>query len=689
MQHMKTKILSIITLFLLTLSMSAQIDRSIQPKPGPSPKINIGQPKTFELKNGLKVLVVENHVLPRVSATLTIDNNLISEGNKAGVSSLTGSLMGSGTKNISKDAFNEEVDYLGANISFSSQGAYMRSLSKYFPRVLELMADAAQNPVFTQEDFDKEVNLLIDGIKSGEKSVANIANRVQSALAYGKNHPYGEFTTKKTVQNIKLADVKNFYNTYFKPNNAYLVIVGDVNFKEVKKLIKKYFNNWEKGELPSYTIPTVKNVAKTEIDFIDMPNAVQSNIAVLNTVNLKMSNPDFFAVKLANKILGGGGEGRLFLNLREDKGYTYGAYSSIRSNEKTATIFKASAQVRNMVTDSSAVEFIKEIKKFRDSLVSEEDLKNAKAAYIGSFVRNVEKPETVARYALNIKINNLPEDFYETYLTKINAVTVKDIQRVAQKYFSADNARIVIVGKALDVLPNLEKLPYTINYFDKEANPTSKPEMTKPIPAGVTKETVINHYFEAIGGLEKVNTIKTVFNKSEASMQGMTLILESKSMAPNKQSVIMSGMGMVMSKMKFDGEKGYSEQQGRRMDLTGKELEKVKSNTVPFPETGYATDEKVSLEKIEPIDGSDTYVLKIGDDVSVYYDVASGLKIKQVTKIKVGEKTMYQTFGFSDYKEVDGIKFPYLISMTMGPQKFEFNTKEIVINKGVSDSDFE
>ncbi len=244
---MKTKILSIITLFLLTLSMSAQIDRSIQPKPGPSPKINIGQPKTFELKNGLKVLVVENHVLPRVSATLTIDNNLIFEGDKAGVSSLTGSLMGSGTKNVSKDAFNEEVDYLGANISFSSQGAYMRSLSKYFPRIVELMADAAQNPVFTQEEFDKEVNLLLDGIKSGEKSVANIANRVQSALAYGKNHPYGEFTSKKTVQNIKLADVQNFYNTYFKPNNAYLVIVGDVNFKEVKKLVKKYFNNWEKA----------------------------------------------------------------------------------------------------------------------------------------------------------------------------------------------------------------------------------------------------------------------------------------------------------------------------------------------------------------------------------------------------------------------------------------------------------
>ena len=686
---MKTKFISIVTLFLLTFSMSAQIDRSIQPKPGPSPKINLGKPETFELKNGLKVLVVENHKLPRVSATLTIDNNLIFEGDKAGVSSLTGSLLGSGTTTISKDAFNEEVDYLGARLSFSSQGARLNALSKYFPRILELMADGSQNPIFNQEEFDKEANILLDGIKSGEKSVATIARRVQSALAYGKNHPYGEFLSKETIENVSLADVQNFYNSYYKPNNAYLIIVGDIKFKEVKKLVKKHFKNWGKGDLPTYTIPNVNNVAKTEIDFINMPNAVQSDIAVLNTVDLKMSNPDYFAVKLANKILGGGGEGRLFLNLREDKGYTYGAYSSIGSNEKTATTFKASAQVRNIVTDSAVVEFIKEIKKFRDTPVTKEELSNTKAAYVGNFVRNVEKPSTVAGYALNIKINKLPEDFYETYLTKINAVTIEDIQRVAQKYFSADQTRIIVTGKALDVLPNLEKLPYTINYFDKEANATSKPEMTKPIPAGVTKQTVLDHYFDAIGGVEKLKEITSVYNKSEASFQGMALTMESKSMVPNKQSVVMSGMGMILSKMIFDGEKGYSEQQGRKTELSGDVLAKTKANIVPFPETGYVLDEQVLLEKIEPINGSDAYVIKKGDDTTIYYNVTTGFKVKQVTKVEAGGQTMYQTFDFSDYKEVSGIKFPHLFKMTAGPQIFEFIAKEIIINDGVSNSDFE
>jgi predicted Zn-dependent peptidase len=666
--------------------MSAQIDRSIQPKPGPSPKINLGKPETFELKNGLKVLVVENHKLPRVSATLTIDNNLIFEGDKAGVSSLVGSLIGSGTKNISKDAFNEDVDYLGARLSFSSQGARLNTLSKYFPRILELMADGSQNPIFTQEEFDKEVNILLDGIKSGEKSVGTIARRVQYALAYGKNHPYGEFTSKETVENVTLSDVQNFYNTYFKPNNAYLVIVGDVNFKEVKKLVKKHFKNWEKGDLPSYTIPQVNNIATTEIDFIDMPNAVQSDVTVLSTVDLKMSNSDYFAVKLANKILGGGGEGRLFLNLREDKGYTYGAYSSINSDEKTATTFKASAQVRNMVTDSAVVEFIKEIKKFRNTPVTKEELNNTKAAYVGSFVRNVEKPQTIAGYALNIKINNLPDDFYETYLSKINAVTIEDIQRVAQKYFSADNARIIVTGKALDVLPNLEKLPYKINYFDKEANSTSKPEMTKPIPVGVTKQTVIDHYFEAIGGIDKIKALESTLITYEASAMGNTILNTEKRTATKYANETSMG-GNVIMKIVMTEAGVFRNKQPLPEGISNE----MKYTLGTFLEMGLLTNENSKLTAIEPVDGKDAYVISTKGEIissAVYFDAETGLKIKETQTITMGGRTQNQEATFTDYKEFNGVKFPEIKTGNLGPQTVIFKLTDAKVNEGVSDSDF-
>ncbi|MDP3312863.1 pitrilysin family protein [Lutibacter sp.] len=685
---MKTKILSIITLFLFATSLVAQIDRSIQPKPGPSPKINLGKPQVFELKNGLKVLVVENHKLPRVSATLTLDNPLIFEGEKAGVSSLTGSLLGGGTKTISKDAFNEEVDYLGASISFSSQNASMSSLSKYYPRILELMANAALNPLFSQVEFDKEVNKLLDNIKSGEKSVENIASRVQNGLAYSKKHPYGEFASKESVEKVTLVDVQNFYNTYFKPTNAYLVIVGDVNFKDVKKLVTSQFSKWQNGVVPAYLNPSINNVSKTEINFIDMPNSVQSDVTVLNAVDFKMNDADYFAVLLANRIFGGDFNSHLNMNLREKHGYTYGARSGISADKNTFSVFSSGAQVRNAVTDSTVIEIMKELQQIRTVKVSEEELANVKAAYVGSFVRNIEKPQTVAGYALSIRTNNLPADFYETYLTKLNAVTIEDVQRVSQKYFSADNARIIVTGKALDVLPSLEKLPYKIVFYDKEGNVTAKPELTKPIPTGITKQVVFDNYIKAIGGADKVAKIKTVLSKAEATMQGMTLTMEIKSMAPTKQSVIVSGMGMVFSKMIFDGEKGYSEQQGAKKDLAGDELEKIKATSELFPELSYGKNDKVTLVNIEPINGNDAYVVKMGDDTTIYYDVKSGLKIKQVTEVKAMGQTMQQGMEFADFKEVNGVKFPHLYKMSAGPQQFDFITKELKINEGVTVTDF-
>ncbi|MDP2087967.1 MAG: pitrilysin family protein [Flavobacteriaceae bacterium] len=684
---MKTKIFSIIFLFLLSISVTAQIDRSQQPKSGPAPKINLGKPKTFELKNGLKVLVVENHKLPRVSASLTIDNPPIFEGEKAGLTSLTGSLLGSGSKKMTKDAFNEEVDFLGARIFFSSQGAGLNSLSRYFPRVLELMADAALNPVFTQEEFDKERNKLLDNIKSSEKSVAAIASRVQNVVLYGKNHAYGEFVSQETANKVSLDDVTNFYNTNFKPNNAYLVIVGDVDFKEVKKLVTKYFNGWKKGTIAPANLPEVANVAKTEINFINMPNAVQSEVAVVNAVQLKMSDPDYHAVLVANQILGGDFNSYLNMNLREARGYTYGARSRV-NDDKYIGSFKASTSVRNMVTDSTVVEMTKEIKRIRTENVTEEALKNVKAGYMGKFVLALEQPSTIARYALNIKVNNLPENFYETYLEKINAVTIEDIQRVSQKYFNIDNARIVIAGKAIDVIPNLEKGSFKINYFDTYGNPTAKPELSKPIPAGVTIDTVIDNYFKAIGGKDKTNTVKSVVTTSEATVQGMSLQMITKQMIPNKFSMSMSMMGNVMSQTTFDGEKGFVMQMGQKTPIQGDELIKVKETSLPFYENGYL--KKAQLLKIEPIDGNDAYVVKIGEETTVHYDVKNGLKISESTTQKLPNgQEMTQTIKYADYKEVGGIKFPHTLKMSVGPQLIDLIVKEIKVNQGVTSADFQ
>lgn len=688
---MRKNIVAIAVLFLSAIGVQAQIDRSQMPEPGPAPKINLEEPESFTLKNGLRVMVVEDSKLPRVNMILTMDNPPYAQGDKAGVSQLTSGLLGKGSTNISKDEFNEEVDFLGARLNFSSNGASANTLSKFFPRVMELMAEGALNPNFVQEEFDPEKERLITGLKSTEKDVASNARQIRSALAYGKDHPYGEFATIESVEGVTLQDVKEYYNTFFVPANAYLVVIGDVNTKEVKKLAKKNFGKWKKNSLPNHQLPEVKNVAKTQINFVDFPNAVQSEIHVINSIDLTMDNEDYFPTLIANQILGGGGEGRLFLNLREDKGYTYGAYSSTR-DDKYAGSFSASASVRNEVTDSATVAFLDELHRIRNEQVSNEELENAKAKYTGNFVMALEQPSTVAQYALNIETEDLPGDFYENYLQRINQVSIQDIQRVAKKYFQTDNTRIVIVGKGSEVADKLENLTYNgekipVKYFNKYAEPIEKPEFKKEIDPSITVETVYEMYIEAIGGREAVESIQSVFTTAQANIQGQQLSLEMIITADGKSSNTVSMMGNVMSKQVFDGENGFVVANGQKIPFDQAQAEAAKAEADPFPEL--SASETAVLEGIETVDDQDAYVIAVSEDMKNYYSVDSGLKIQSVRTITQMGQTITMPTIFSDYREVEGVLFPFSISQSMGPQSFVFEVSEIKINQDVSDEDFQ
>ncbi len=675
------KIAIILSSLFLTITMQAQ-DRS-QPKPGPAPKINIGKPQTFELPNGLKVLVVENNKLPRVSYNLTIDVAPYAENEKKGVSDLTSSLMGNGTKTMSKDAFNEETDFLGASINFSSSGAFANGLSKYADRILELMADGALNPVFTQEEFDKEKAKLLEGLKSQEKSVPAIARRVENVLAYGKNHPNGEYLSEATINNVTLKDVTLNYTTYFAPQNAYLVVVGDVKFENVKKSIEKLFGPWKKGTAPKVTYPDPKDVQYTQINFVDAPNAVQSEISAVHITKLKMTDKDYFAALLANQILGGDFNSYLNMNLREAHGWTYGARSSLRGT-KYVSNFSASTQVRNAVTDSAVVEILKEIKRIRTEKVSDDVLSNVKAGYVGNFVMQIEKPATVARYALLTKTQGLPADFYENYIKNINAVTADDILRVAKKYFLADNLRIVIVSKGSEVLPGLEKLNIPIFYFDKYGTKVEKPQ-EKKVSADVTAKSVLEKYIAAVGGQKAVSEVKTLSYKGSTTIPGAPapVAYSYKSDAAGKLAVELSMSGMSLMKQVVNGNTGYAAQQGQKMNLEGEMLEDLKSNAHPFPELKMLTQEGITLKGIENQDGKDCYAIVSGKTTS-YYEVSSGLKIAEVSATPQGNSTI----SFKDYRDVKGVKVPFNTVMNVG---FELDIKmeEVKVNEGVSDADFQ
>lgn len=664
-----------------------QATNRTQPQPGKPPIINIKKPKTFVLANGMKVLVVENHKLPRVSFNLALDNPLFIEGNKKGVDELTGNLIGNESEKTTKTAFHEEIDFLGAEMNFSSHGVTANSISKYGARVLELMAEAVLHANFTQEEFDKEKAKLIEGLKAEEKSVPAIANRVVDVLAFGKNHPSGEFMTEQTLNNISLADVENNYKNYFVPENAYLVIVGDVKFDNVKAAVEKLFGAWEKKSSPKTPYENPENVPNLQINVVDVPNAVQSEITLVNTLNLKMSDPDFFPAVIANQILGGDFNSYLNMNLREEHGWTYGARSNVGVGKYTSKFFAKSA-VRNAVTHSAVTEFIKEIKRIRTEKVTDEVLSTVKAGYIGRFVMQVEKPQAVARYALNIETEKLPADFYEKYIQTINGVTADDILRVANKYFLIDNIRIVVVGKGSEIAPGLEKLNIPMFYFDKYGNPLEK-LLNKEIPTGITAQKIFENYIKAIGGEEAVSSVKSI------SMIGSTSIPQAPAPLTYISKIDTNGNSLVeitmnsmnMMKQVINSKGAYSIEQGQRLDFEGEELAEMKASAIPFEEILLVKNPNLTIDRIETIDGKDTFAI-INGKTTYFYDTKTGLKLAESKVIEQDDEPIIASTNFGDYREVKNIKVPFNIIQNIGIE-LDIKISEIKINEGVKDSDFQ
>jgi hypothetical protein len=402
-----------------------------------------------------------------------------------------------------------------------------------------------------------------------------------------------------------------------------------------------------------------------------------------------MADEDYFPVLVANQILGGSFGSYLNMNLREDKGYTYGARTSTGA-DKYASRFVAQASVRNAVTDSAIVESLKEIRRIKTEPVDAEMLENAKSKFAGDFVLRLEQPSTIANYALNIKTNDLSDDFYETFLEKINAVTADDIQRVANKYYQTDNMRIVVAGKASEIAENLEKVEFNgktipVKYYNKLGEEVEKPQ-AKEVDASVTVEKVYENYIEAIGGRDAVEDVESVVMKAEASVQGMALNLTMKRTMDGKLNQEVSVGGNVMSKQIFDGEAGFVMAQGQKIPYNEDQIKTAKIDANPFPElqVGDAT-----LEGIETVEGTDAYVVALSDNYKAYYNVESGLKMQTVQTMSQAGQTMSIPTGYSDYQEVEGVKFPFKMTQAAGPQTFEFDVTEILVNEGVSAEDFE
>ena len=691
----KILLLAFTTALFAQTVMAQKLDRSQKPKPGPAPVLTFADPVIYKLPNGITVLVVENHKLPKITASYSVDAGPITEGTKAGVIDLLGGMLNEGTTTKTKVQFDEAVDQLGANVSLYGTGGSTSALTRYFDQAFLLMADAMRNPAFPVASFEKLKSQTITGLKSNEKSAKAISGRVVGALSYGLNHPLGEFTSEQSVNSITLADVKASYKKYVTPSRGYLTFVGDIKPEAAKALALKAFSDWKGTILALPVLANVKNPSKTEVDVIDLSNAVQSEITVTNLINLPLSSPDYHAVLLANQILGGGADAKLFTNLREKHGFTYGAYSSTGSGRFQAN-FSATAAVRNEKVDSAVVEILKEINIMRTAKVSPDDLQNAKNLYNGSFALGLENPARMASFASNILINNLPKDFYRTYLQKINAVTADDILRVSKKYFGHDDTRVVIVGKQETFVPGLKQKGFTVNLFDKFAVPVKEGAAGASTAVKKSATEIIAKYLTAIGGEAELKKVTALELTGTMEVQGQKLAASIKQMAPNLEKTEISMGGNVVMKESFNGTTGAQSQMGQSKVTSEEELAVKKAKKGLFDQVYYGTGYTVVVAGNEKVGTADTYKLMVtspaGKKVTEYYDVTTGLLLKDEKTIKAAGTEVQQSTEYSDYRKVGNILLPYKLAQSvqtpMGNQEFAIIITDVKVNSPLKVADF-
>lgn len=674
-----------LTALLIAVGAQAQVDRSVLPAPGPAPKIEFTDPATFTLDNGLKVFVVPNDKLPRVAFYLILNRDPLFEGENAGLTSFVGDMMMAGTSSRTKEQLDEEIDFIGASLGAGSTSLSASSLKKHQEKVLELMTDVLYHPVFPQEELDKLKKQTLTSLASSKDDPDYLAGVISNALVFGKDHPYGENMTEETVDMVSLEDVKQYYQTFFKPNIAYLAIVGDIDAAEAKPLVEKYFASWKKGEVPQfdYEQPTPPN--NNKVALLDRSSAVQSVINIAYPVEMHLTNPDYMATRVMNFILGEGFNSRLNGNLRETKGYTYGARSSFGSDKLIAR-FSANTSVRNEVTDSSVYEMIYEIRNLEENGITEEELNTAKANLSGRFGRSLENPTNIATFAINIDRYDLPADFYSNYLQRLDGLTVASINEVADKYLRPDNMYITVVGNGSDIKEGLSQFGEVAlyNYKGEEVQEIQLSDASK------TAGDVISDYIEAVGGQSALEGITTAKLEMSAEVQGTKIdMMAVHDMENQRMAQKVNVMGNEASKTIVKEGKATVSSMGQSQTLTDEQYEDVKMASLwLIPELYYETmGYTLTLDGAADVDGKTAYKIIIsnptGGKVVNYYSVDNGLKLKSENPLS-GDTT------FGEYKEFDGIMVPVKMSIKspMIPVPLETTVGKVELNVPVSDQDF-
>ncbi|MFN7929622.1 MAG: pitrilysin family protein [Blastocatellia bacterium] len=438
-------------------------------------KVKLPKPYETKLSNGMQLLVLEDHKLPQFSVQMVVlSGGLADPAEFPGAAQYTATLLREGTQSRDSKKIAEQLDQLGASIfanaslSSISTNVSASGLTDNFDAIMELFSDVVLHPSFPADELNKLKTRNIAGLRFQRAQAGFLASEMFAKVMYG-THPAARVgLTAEQIQRLTPAVLQSFHATHYKPNNVIFGIVGDVKPAEVVAKLEKIFAAWKPGDVPKTTIPTVADTGGAKIYLIDRPGSVQTNL-LAGTLTITRTDPDYFALEMMNQVVGGGPSARLFMNLREDKGYTYGAYSSV-SSFKYRGRFQANTEVRTDVTEGSVKELLAEFKRIREEKTTAEEFERAKRSIIGGWALQLESPSSLLGDAITAKLYGLPADYWDTYPQKIAAITADDAQRVARKYLDLDKLQIVAVGDAAKIASILKQFG-TVEIFDTEGKP--------------------------------------------------------------------------------------------------------------------------------------------------------------------------------------------------------------------------
>jgi zinc protease len=450
----------------------------VQPAPKADPKFNLPKIEKTKLSNGLEVLFVKQSELPMISMNLVVKSGGTANPlDKAGLASMTAGLLNQGTKTRTASDISNQLQSIGAQLGagagWDSSSVSLVTLTKNLDKALDIFADVTVNPAFPESEMETQRRRLLVALLQQKDNANAIANVAYNALLYGKDHPYGNplTGTESSVKAITRADVQKFYEDFYRPNNSALIVVGDADLKDLQPKLEKAFANWKPAEVKTNELPAAPTRDKTAVYIVDKPGAAQSVISI-GQIGVPRDNPDYFPLQVMNSLLGGQFTSRVNMNLREEKGYTYGARTGF-DFRKGAGPFSASAGVQTAVTKESVQEFLKELNGVRGAVpVTAKELEYNKQSLIRRYPSGFETVGQIGAQLSGLVIYGLPDTYFNDYISRINAVTVEDVNRVANKYLTPSKMAILVVGDRKVIEPKLREIEnIEINFLDTEGQP--------------------------------------------------------------------------------------------------------------------------------------------------------------------------------------------------------------------------